>query len=152
MDPTTPMEQVRPLRRPAAVPGLGVGPEPHGPQPDPPRDEPEAPLPDSEPSERSTMPNPLHETLDSLWSSEAPSLRPRSVQSLGAAPGFRPARSPAEARAEETTRVARELIDAAADARRLKIAQLRDARLQKEADEKALAPPPAPKKKRAPRG
>ena len=74
--------------------------------------------------------------MESLWP-EAP--RP-STEGLGAPAGFRPARTPAETRAEETTRVAREMTDAEAERRQARTAELRRARLAKEATESAAPP------------
>jgi hypothetical protein len=67
--------------------------------------------------------------LEGLW----PGAPQPSIEGMGAAPGFRPARSPAEARAEETTRVAREMTDTAAEKRHAKTAELKQARLDKQA-------------------
>lgn len=84
--------------------------------------------------------------LEDIWPIEtAP-----SIAGLGAAPGFRPARSPAEARSDETTRVAREFVESQTDERRAQVARLRQARLDKEAAEKAQAAAVAPKKRRKP--
>ena len=88
----------------------------------------------------------LKEWFGPVWPPEPPT-RP----GVGAAPGFRPPRTPAEMRAEETTRVAREMTDAQAAVRHAKMAQLREARLAREAEAEAMAkavPPP----KRARRG
>jgi hypothetical protein len=61
---------------------------------------------------------------------------------------YRPTRTPAEVRAESTTRVAREMTDADAERRQTQVAKLRAARLAKEAEETAAAAAPEPKKKR----
>ena len=82
--------------------------------------------------------------MESLWP-EAP--RP-STEGLGAMPGFRPARTPAETRAEETTRVAREMTDAETERRQARTAELRRARLAKEAAAD-VAPPVKAKRKKA---
>lgn len=60
----------------------------------------------------------------------------------GARPATPPSRSRSEAKSDETTRVAREMIDAATEARHARTARLRLARLGKEAEEKAQAPSP----------
>ena len=75
--------------------------------------------------------------LEGLW----PGAPQPSIEGMGERPGFRPARSPSEARAEETTRVAKEMIDTAAEKRQAKIAELKQARLEKQAvtDAEALA-------------
>lgn len=81
--------------------------------------------------------------FDSLW----PGAPQPSTAGLGASPGFRPARSPSEARAEETTRVAREMTDTAAEQRHARTARLKQARLEREAAEASAAPAPKPKPK-----
>jgi hypothetical protein len=92
--------------------------------------------------------------LEGLW----PGAPQPSIEGMGAAPGFRPARSPAEARAEETTRVAREMTDTAAEKRHAKTAELKQARLDKQAvtdaeaqveAEAEAAAKPKPRKSRA---
>lgn len=67
--------------------------------------------------------------LEGLW----PGAPQPSIEGLGAAAGFRPASSPAEARAEQTTRVAREMIDTATEKRHAKMAELKQARLERQA-------------------
>lgn len=91
--------------------------------------------------------NLLKHTIDSLWPGDSPAPRPPSTEGMGAAPGFRPPRSSSEARAEETTRVAREMMDAETEKRHAKTSMLKQARLEKEAAEKAEAALEAPKKK-----
>lgn len=81
--------------------------------------------------------------FDDLW----PGAPQPSIDGLGASPGFRPARSPSEARAEETTRVAREMTDSAAEQRHARTARLKQARLEKEAAEASAAPAPKAKAK-----
>ena len=54
-------------------------------------------------------------------------------------PGTRRPNTPAEARAAETTRVARAATEAAAEKRQAAVARLRAARLEKEAAERAAA-------------
>jgi hypothetical protein len=61
-------------------------------------------------------------------------------------PASRRPNTPAEARAAHTTRVARELTEAAADKRQATVERLRAARLEKEAAERAEAAPPVPAK------
>lgn len=77
----------------------------------------------------------LQDTIESLWPGNSPAPQPASTAGMGAEPGFRPARTPAETKAEHTTRVAREIIDEATKERSAKTAELRRARLKKEAQE-----------------
>ena len=91
--------------------------------------------------------NLLKETIDELWPGDSPAPRPPSPKGMGAAPGQRPPRTSAEARAEETTRVAREMMDGETEKRHAKTALLRQARLDKEAAEKAQAALEPPKKR-----
>lgn len=93
------------------------------------------------------------DALERLWPGEGPAPRPPSVEGVGAQPGFRPAPSRSEIRADETTRIAREITDAEADKRRANMARLDKARREREAEEAALAaltPPKArPRSKRS---
>ena len=91
--------------------------------------------------------NLLKETIDNLWPGDSPAPRPPSTEGIGAAPGHRPPRTSAEARAVETTRVAREMMDGETEKRHAKTALLRQARLEKEAAEQAQAAAEPPKKK-----
>lgn len=63
------------------------------------------------------------------------------------APAFRPVQSPSEQKAAETTRVFREMTEAATDQRQATAAKLRAARLAREADARALAVQEKAKKK-----
>ena len=83
--------------------------------------------------------NLLKETIDELWPGDSPAPRPPSTEGMGAAPGFRPPRTSAEAKAEETTRVAREMMDAETEQRLTKTASLRRAREERQAAEQAQA-------------
>lgn len=88
------------------------------------------------------------DTFESLWPGEEPAPRPPSLEGVGERPGFRPPRSRAEIRADETTRVAREIIEAETEKRQANIARLDRARRTHEAEQAALAPPEPPKKAR----
>ena len=71
---------------------------------------------------------------------------------IAAVPPHRRVLTPAEVKAGETTRVAREFTDAEAVARHAQVARLKQARLERQAEEKAAkaAEPPAKKgRKRA---
>jgi hypothetical protein len=81
--------------------------------------------------------------FDNLW----PGAPQPSIDGLGASPGFRPARSSSEARAEDTTRVAREMTDSAAEQRHARTARLKQARLEREAAEASVVPAPKVKAK-----
>ncbi len=65
-------------------------------------------------------------------------------------PAYRPQLSPAERKADERTRLVREMTDAATEERRTSTARLRAARLAKEAEDRAQAAlePPRTKGKR----
>ena len=67
-----------------------------------------------------------------------------------AAPAFRPQSSPTQAKADERTRVVREMTDAATEKRLATTARLKAARLEKEAADRALAALDPPKRKRKP--
>ena len=69
-------------------------------------------------------------------------------------PAFRPKASPAEQKAAQTTRAFREVTDAAADQRRAAAAKLKEARLAKEAMDRAGTAPVSPtgKKVKKPSG
>jgi hypothetical protein len=90
----------------------------------------------------------LKDNIDRLWPGHGLPERPASVEGLGAAPGFRPRSTPAEMKAEETTRVAREATEADAQARLTKTERLRRMRLEKEEAARAEAALATPKKKR----
>jgi hypothetical protein len=89
---------------------------------------------------------------DFVWSYDAPTApRPQDAREAG----LRLPRTPQQRRADETTRVAREMIDAATEQRHAATERLRTARLAKEAQEaaddaaaRAAAPPPPPKRAR----
>ena len=68
----------------------------------------------------------------------------------GAAPGVRPPSSPSERKADERTRLVREMTDAATEKRQATTARLKAARLSKEAEDRAQAALEPPKKKRKP--
>lgn len=88
----------------------------------------------------------LQDTIESLWPGESPPPQSASMAGVGAEPGFRPKQTPSEARADETTRVSREITDAAAETRREKTGRLRQARLEREAQDQ---PRRAPASRRA---
>lgn len=90
----------------------------------------------------------LEEAIDNLWPKDEPAPRPPSTAGIGASPGFRPPSSKWELRAEETTRVAREMTGADTEKRHADTSRLRRARLEREAAEKALAALAPAKKKR----
>ncbi len=94
------------------------------------------------------------DTIESLWPGDGPAPRPPSLVGVGERPGFRPPRSRSELRADETTRVAREIMDAEAEKRRANLARLDKARREREAEQAALAAvaPPKPKPKTRRRG
>lgn len=68
-----------------------------------------------------------------------------------AAPAFRPQSSPSEQKADERTRLVREMTDAATEKRSTATARLKAARLAKEAEDQAKAALDLPKKKRSPK-
>lgn len=89
------------------------------------------------------------DSLDKLWPGEGPAPRPPSLEGIGAQPGFRPPPSRAEIRADETTRIAREIMEAEAEKRRANMARLDKARRDRAAEIAAQAGPAAsPKAKR----
>lgn len=90
--------------------------------------------------------DPIQNTIDLLFSKGSPQSRQPSMDGLGARPGFKPTASRFELRADETTRLVREITDTAAEQRHAKVAILRAARLKKEADEHAAAALLPPKK------
>lgn len=67
-----------------------------------------------------------------------------------AVPAFRPQSSPSERKADERTRVVREMTDAASEKRSATTARLKAARLGKEAEDQAQAALEPPKKKGKP--
>ena len=91
----------------------------------------------------------LKDSIDRLWPGRGLPERPASVEGMGAEPGFRPRSTPAEMKAEETTRVAREATDADARTRAAKTERLRQMRLEREEAARAEAALAAPKKKLA---
>jgi hypothetical protein len=68
-----------------------------------------------------------------------------------AVPAFRPQPSPSERKADERTRVVREMTDAATEKRSTTTARLKAARLEKEAGDRAQAALEPPKKKGKPK-
>ncbi|WP_210526644.1 hypothetical protein [Rubellimicrobium arenae] len=66
-------------------------------------------------------------------------------------PAFRPTQTPSEKRADETTRVAREITEAAKERLQADVARLRQARLEKEAVDRANAARVPAKKRQASR-
>ena len=68
-----------------------------------------------------------------------------------AVPAFRPQSSPSERKADERTRVVREMTDAASEKRSATTARLKAARLGKEAEDRAQAALEPPKKKGTPK-
>lgn len=83
--------------------------------------------------------------LSRLWFDDLSPGRPAAV---AAVPPHRRVLTPAEVKAGETTRAAREFTDAEAEARHAQVARLRQARLEREAEERAAKAAPAPKAKR----
>ncbi len=81
----------------------------------------------------------IQDTIDLLFSKGSGRNRQPSIEGLGAKPGFKPTSNRFEARADETTRMVREITDTAAEQRQAKTAVLRAARLQKEAEVRAAA-------------
>lgn len=69
-----------------------------------------------------------------------------------ARPAFRATPSPSERKAEESTRVARETTEAAAQKRQDTVAKLKAARLAKEAEDRAQAGQAPAKAKKPPKG
>ncbi|EYD76333.1 hypothetical protein Rumeso_02091 [Rubellimicrobium mesophilum DSM 19309] len=67
-----------------------------------------------------------------------------------AAPTFRPQTSPSQQKADERTRLVREMTDAATEKRLATTARLKAERLGKEAEDRAQAALEPPKKKRKP--
>ena len=68
-----------------------------------------------------------------------------------ARPAFQAPKSPSEKKAEESTRFAREVTDAAAEKRQATVAKLKAARLAKEAEDRAQAALTPAKTKKAPK-
>jgi hypothetical protein len=68
-----------------------------------------------------------------------------------AVPAFHPKLSPSERKADERTRVVREMTDAATEQRSTTTARLKAARLGKEAEDRAQAALEPPKKKGKPK-
>ena len=68
-----------------------------------------------------------------------------------AVPAFKPQSSPSERKADERTRLVREMTDAATEKRSAATARLKEARLGKEADDRAQAALQPPKKKAGPK-
>lgn len=66
-------------------------------------------------------------------------------------PAFRPQLSPSERKADERTRLVREMTDVATEKRLATTAQLKAARLKKEAEDRAQAASEPPKTKRKPK-
>ena len=69
-----------------------------------------------------------------------------------AVPAFRAVQSPSERKADESTRVAREATESAAQKRQDTVAKLKAARLAKEAEDRAQAEQAPAKAKKAPKG
>lgn len=90
----------------------------------------------------------LKDSIEQLWPGERLPDLPNPAEGLGAPPGFRPRPTPAEVKAAETTRVAREATEAQAEARQAKTARLRQMRIEKEEAERAAAALLPSKKKR----
>jgi hypothetical protein len=97
-------------------------------------------------SEGETMKKVSPPTTDSEWFDKFLAEQPPPD---AGAPSFRPTPSRSERKAEESTRVAREVIEAATEQRESATALLRGARLKWEADARALAAK-EPNKKRKP--
>jgi hypothetical protein len=83
----------------------------------------------------------LHDLLFEGLTAEAPS-------TIAEVPPHRRVLTPAERKAAETTRVAREATEAEAEQRQAQVARLRRARLEREAVDKAAAAAAPPKKTR----
>ena len=81
----------------------------------------------------------IQDTIDLLFSKGSGRNRQPSIEGLGAKPGFKPTSNRFEARADETTRLVREITDTATEQRQLKTAVLRAARLRKEAEDRMAA-------------
>ncbi len=81
----------------------------------------------------------IQDTINLLFSKGSDPDRQPSIKGIGANPGFKPTSTRFEARADETTRVVREITDTAAEERQAKTAVLRAARLRKEAEDRAAA-------------
>ena len=95
------------------------------------------------------MGKPAQSTLTQFWL-EATFLTPQSSEPRVSA--YRPVPTRSDIKAEEATRVAREFTEAAAERRQAQVARLRQARLEKEASDKAQAAATPPKKRRVARG
>ena len=83
--------------------------------------------------------------LHPLWFESLSGERPAAI---AAVPPHRRVLTPAEVKARETTRVAREFTDAEAEQRQAQVARLKQARLEKEAQEEAAKAAERPKAKR----
>jgi hypothetical protein len=81
----------------------------------------------------------IQDTIDLLFSKGSGRNRQPSIEGLGTEHGFRPKSTRFEARADETTRLVREITDKATEQRHAKTASLRAARLGKEAEDRAAA-------------
>jgi hypothetical protein len=88
----------------------------------------------------------IQDTIDMLFSKGSAHSRQPSIAGVGARAGFKPMSTRFEARADETTRQVREIIDTAANERHAKVAVLRAARLRKEAEDREAAALMPPKK------
>jgi hypothetical protein len=92
----------------------------------------------------------IQDTINMLFPEGSSPRHQPSIEGLGAKAGFRPTKSRFEAKADETTRMVREMTDQATEQRQAKTVALRAARLQKESeDREAAAAAPARKPVRA---
>ena len=81
----------------------------------------------------------IQDTIDMLFPKGSGRSRQPSIKGLGAKHGFKPNSTRFEARADETTRLVREITDTATEQRQVKTAALRVARLRKEAEDHVAA-------------
>lgn len=75
----------------------------------------------------------------------------RALPAVPQTPAFQSPMTPSERKADQTTRVSREITDAAKERSQADVARLRQARLERDAEATASVPVKAPKKARASR-
>lgn len=85
------------------------------------------------------------DNAEDLWNRLMSGEQPSQVVSV---PTYRQVQNPHQKKADDRTRLVREITDAATDQRVANVARLRQARLNKEAEDKSRAALAAPTKKR----
>ncbi len=84
------------------------------------------------------------DTAEDLWSKLMSGDQPSQGKNV---PGFRQVQTPHQQKADDRTRLVREMTDASTDQRLANVARLRQARLNKEAEDKSQAASAVPTKK-----